>query len=165
MQTLNLTGEWKLSQQGAKKQWPARVPGTVHEELLRAGAIPDPYPGLNELDVQWVGEATWIYAREFNAGPELLKEEHVELLFEGLDTLAEVRLNGHLLGRTDNMFREWRFDVRPCLKSGKNTLEITFRPTLPECGRVHGNGVIDCGMRICFCLHLRCFRQRWSFAI
>ena len=135
MQTIDLTGRWKLTQRGAKNSWPARVPGTVHEDLLRARAIPDPYPGLKEIDVQWVGEATWIYTREFNVPQDILRNEQIELGFDGLDTLAEVRLNGRLLGRTDNMFRDWRFDARGHLKPGGNILEVTFKPALREIER------------------------------
>lgn len=135
MHLLDLNGQWQLSQHGTKKHWPAKVPGTVHEDLLRAGAIPDPYPGFEELKVQWVGNETWIYSRVFTVRPELLKQEHVDLVFEGLDTLATVRLNGHVLGKTNNMFREWRFDARKQLKPGKNILEVTFAPPLPEIER------------------------------
>ena len=132
---LNLDGTWKLSRQGLKKRWLAQVPGTVHEDLIRSGAIPDPYPRLKELDVQWVGIATWIYKREFTMTPEILKEELCELVFDGLDTLAEVRLNGQFIGKADNMYRAWRFDVLKLLQPGRNTLEVTFLPALAEMER------------------------------
>ena len=63
---------------------PASVPGTVHQDLLAAGRIPDPFIGLNELDVQWVGERNWTYERRFDATPELLAQPEV-------DTEAAVR--------------------------------------------------------------------------
>jgi beta-mannosidase len=108
-------------------EWlPATVPGAAHTDLLALGRIPDPFAGDNERRVAWVAEADWEYRKQFDASPDLLARPHVELVCDGLDTLATVTLNGHELGRTDNMFRQHRWDVRPLLRPEGNELRIAF---------------------------------------
>ena len=108
---------------------PAAVPGCVHTDLLAAGLIPDPYVGDNELKLLWIGRCDWTYRGTFDLGP--VEADHVELCFDGLDTVARVTLNGTELGRTRNMHRRYRFDVRPLLRAGGNELEVAFAAPLP----------------------------------
>jgi beta-mannosidase len=108
----------------------ARVPGCVHTDLIRAGLIPDPLVGMNEREVQWIGETDWEYRAAFEVDAALLKQERVDLVCEGLDTIAEVRVNGVLVGRAANMFHPHRFDVRGAVRAGANELSITFRSPL-----------------------------------
>jgi beta-mannosidase len=122
-----LNGEWMVS--GGEYAPPglsATVPGCIHKDLLRAGLIPDPQFRDNEKLVQWVGETDWTYQREFEIPAELLDHEHVELVCDGLDTLATLRINGEALARTDNMHRRYRFAVAALLVAGNNRLEIAF---------------------------------------
>ncbi|MFD7462278.1 MULTISPECIES: glycoside hydrolase family 2 protein [unclassified Streptomyces] len=91
---------------------PAQVPGCVHTDLLAAGVIPDPYVGLNEREVQWVGRRAWTYSRALAAADTSdASHERVDLVFDGLDTAATITLDGRELGRTRNMHRRYRFDV------------------------------------------------------
>lgn len=124
-----LPGQTQVSKQHPKAaQWiTAQVPGAVQTDLLRAGLVADPFFGDNEGKIQWVGLSDWQYRSEFDVDAALLAREHIELVFQGLDTLAEVSLNGKPLLRADNMFRRWSAEVKPLLKPGRNTLEITFR--------------------------------------
>ena len=131
MHTTDLTGAWQLTRAGEADRIPARVPGCVHADLLSAGVIEDPFYRDNEDDVQWIGEADWVYSRRFTAPPELMRCEKVLLRCLGLDTLAAVRINGKLLGRTDNMFRTWEFDAKPAIRAGENTIDVRFDSTLP----------------------------------
>ena len=110
-----LTGPWQLRQAGTETWIPATVPGAVHTDLLAAGRIPDPFIGENELQVKWVAGQDWEYRKEFDADSGLLAEEHVYLVCDGLDTLAEVSLNGQSLGQANNMFRQYRYDVKKLL--------------------------------------------------
>jgi len=130
MQIQSLAENWQFRQTQTGKWLPAQVPGGVHTDLLAAGRIPDPFVGDNELRVQWVAEADWEYRSRFTCSPQVLAEEQVWLVCDGLDTLAEVSLNGKLLGRTDNMFRQYRWEVREVLfgsdVSEPNELRITF---------------------------------------
>ena len=109
-------------------EWlPAKVPGGVHTDLLANGRIPDPFVGDNEKRVQWVAESDWVYRYNFSCSGEILTEEKIYLVCDGLDTLATVVLNGHELGHTDNMFRRYEWEVKSYLNTtGENELTISF---------------------------------------
>jgi beta-mannosidase len=126
MQKQSLTDVWKFRQSGTDKWLSASVPGGVHTDLLALGRIPDPFMGDNEKRVAWVAESDWEYSNSFNVHPEILKCEHIWLVNDGLDTLATLTLNGKLLGSTANMFRQYRWDVKPLLKEKENELQIKF---------------------------------------
>jgi beta-mannosidase len=127
VKSLSLNGSWLLYREGQGEPLPATVPGCVHTDLLAAHQIPDPFFRDNELDVLWVGETDWTYRRTFHAPSSFLARERVMLRCLGLDTIATVRLNGVALGQADNMFREWRYDLKPVLRAGENEIEIAFR--------------------------------------
>ena len=105
---------------------PAEVPGCIHADLLRHKLIPDPFWGSNERQVQWIEEEDWLYRCEFEARAEWFAHEHVELVAEGLDTVATVRLNGKAVAVSDNMFVPLRVEVAGLLRRGRNRLEIAF---------------------------------------
>ncbi|WP_150307243.1 glycoside hydrolase family 2 protein [Planctomonas psychrotolerans] len=109
---------------GIPAEVPATVPGTVHTDLLAAGLIPDPYLDLNEHELQWIGDSDFTYATSFAYAAD--GHERVDLVAEGLDTVAAVTLNGTLLGRTRNQHRSYRFDVRALLEEGENELAVEF---------------------------------------
>ena len=111
---LSLNGSWKFKgfdegkgeELGAQRleydegDWlSAKVPGTVHIDLLANKVIPDPFKDLNEEKVQWVPQKEWWYRKEINVSPKLLEKQVVELVFEGLDTIATVWVNGEKLGK------------------------------------------------------------------
>ncbi|MGD1224273.1 glycoside hydrolase family 2 protein [Streptomyces krungchingensis] len=101
-----LTEGWTLRHEGAAL--PAAVPGCVHTDLLAAGVIADPFLGRNETEVAWVGRRDWTYDV---ALPATSGHEQTDLVFDGLDTAAQIRLDGRLLGSVRNMHRSYRFDV------------------------------------------------------
>jgi beta-mannosidase len=111
---------------GAAEWHKATVPGEVHTDLQAAGIIPDPFYADNEKKVQWVGEEDWEYRTTLRASKTLLSHEHLELVFDGLDTFADVFLNGQELLKADNMFRSWRADVRPLIHEGDNELHVVL---------------------------------------
>jgi beta-mannosidase len=131
----SLTGAWSFRQLGTDEWLPASVPGGVHTDLLALGKIPDPFVADNEKKVQWITDVDWEYRRTFLASPHFgLQNGGTEgsggkhfLVCDGLDTLAEVSLNGQLLGKADNMYRQWRWDVTGKLKPGENEISIIFR--------------------------------------
>ena len=106
------------------------VPGCVHRDLLRHRLIPDPFWGTNELDLRWIEEHDWEYRASFRLPEGLLDEEVVELVADGLDTVATVWLNGRAVARTDNMFLGGRWAVKPLLRAGRNELRIRFDSAL-----------------------------------
>ncbi|MCG6956132.1 MAG: glycoside hydrolase family 2 protein [Gemmatimonadetes bacterium] len=124
--TRTLDSGWQLQKVGDSTWISAKVPGTVHTDLFAAGLIPDPFVGARESELQWIEDADWTYRTEIDADARLLSQEHVELVFEGLDTYADVRLNGETVLTADNMFRRWRVDVKSRLHPGANTLEVRF---------------------------------------
>ncbi len=123
---------WKFREAGKGEWRAATVPGCVHTDLLADHLIVDPFYRDDEPKLQWIGKTDWEYQTTFDAPPTLLQREHVELVFEGLDTYAAVTLNGSVLLEADNMFRTWRVDVKRLLKPGANTLHITFRSPVNE---------------------------------
>ncbi len=104
----------------------ASVPGNVHTDLLANGAIEDPYVGAHEAALQWIGLADWEYRTRFDVDSATLAHTHNDLVFDGLDTYADVYLNGCKLASADNMFRNWRMPVRGALKAGANELRVVF---------------------------------------
>ncbi|WP_051093375.1 glycosyl hydrolase 2 galactose-binding domain-containing protein [Sphingobium indicum] len=109
---------------------PATVPGTVQTDLIAQQLTPDPFVGLNEATIQWVGRSDWDYRGRINATAALLARDHVDLLFDGLDTFATVQVNGMTVLSTDNAHRRWRADVKPLLKAGTNEILIRFSSPL-----------------------------------
>jgi beta-mannosidase len=131
MDYIHLNGPWRLYQAGEKEAIAATVPGMVHTDLLAAGKIPDPYYRDNEARVQWIGETDWTYTRHFSVDAAFLAHERVLLHCAGLDTLAEITINRQPVGKTDNMFRTWEFDIKPLLLSGDNEIVVHFTAPVP----------------------------------
>jgi beta-mannosidase len=104
---------------------PAQVPGHVHLDLMRAGVIPDPFQRMQERDVAWVSESDWEYETTFTVAEPTPSDAFLRFL--GLDTVAEITLNGELLGNTDNMFVPQEFPVGGKLRAGENHLSVKFQ--------------------------------------
>jgi beta-mannosidase len=126
MRFQTLTGNWHFRQAGIGEWLPATVPGGVHTDLLAQGIIPDPFVGDNEKKVMWVAEKDWDYQYTLIPDAEVMTEEKVFLVADGLDTIAYVRLNGKILGKVNNQFRQWRWEVKDLLNKGENILDIGF---------------------------------------
>ena len=124
-QSISLNTGWQFSEYGSGKWHAAQVPGTVHTDLLRNKLIYDPYYRDNEKDLQWIGEKNWDYKKLFTVSPAVLQQKNIELVFDGLDTYASVYLNGALVLDANNMFRQWKVDVKKILKQN-NLLLIRF---------------------------------------
>ncbi|MBN1262462.1 MAG: glycoside hydrolase family 2 protein [Anaerolineae bacterium] len=118
---------------GTEKWLPATIPGSVQTDLLALGLIPDPFVADNELAIQWVAERDWEYQLTFDLSDwsdSLGRFDRIDLVCDGLDTLAEVSFNGETLGKTDNMFRQYRWNVNGRVKPDDNTLTVIFRSTV-----------------------------------
>ncbi len=135
MQKINLPEQWQLRAVGRtdevpqsvlNRDIPAIVPGCVHLDLMREELIPDPYLDLNEALVQWIGVTDWEYSTTFEIDQSALSEERVDLVCEGLDTIATVWVNDVEVGKSENMHVERRFAVKEHLRAGENTLRIRF---------------------------------------
>ena len=117
---------WTLTGDTLSINMQVNVPSVVQQSLYENGLIPHPYLGTVENDLLWISDHPWDYILHFDADKELFEKENVELVFEGLDTYAEVSLNGYELFSADNQFREWKADVKPFLKDKDNLLEVHF---------------------------------------
>ena len=132
MHTQSLNDNWQFREAGTDEWLPAQVPGSVHTDLLALERIPDPFVGDNERRVQWVAEAAfaserdWEYRCTFEVAPRLLDEERVFLVCDGLDTLADVTLNGQPVGHAENAFRHYRWEVAKLLVESENELRVFF---------------------------------------
>lgn len=117
---------WQFTQDGQEAWLPAMVPGTVHTDLLAHKKIEDPFYRDNEKKLQWIEERNWRYRTQFNLSAKDLANRSLELVFTGLDTYAEVYLNGEGVAYGNNMFRSWRVDLKRWGRPGQNKLEIRF---------------------------------------
>lgn len=123
---VELNRNWQFRQKGEAQWLKAEVPGTVHTDLLLNKKNEDPFFRTNEIDLQWIETADWEYQSEFMADDNLLALKNIEIVFEGLDTYADVYLNGKEIISADNMFLLWKSDVKKLLKAGKNKISIRF---------------------------------------
>jgi beta-mannosidase len=130
VQHLEISANWAFTDKSEIDWLPANVPGTVHTDLLNNGLIPNPFWGCNENSLQWIGERDWIYKTLFYVDSNLLSNSNINLIFEGLDTYADVFLNGENILIANNMHREWKIDCKDLLKHGDNFLEIHFHSAL-----------------------------------
>ncbi len=136
--SLDLTGKWGFKEYPASARrmrdldsggWlEANVPCSIFNSLIAAGKIKQTDIDTNPEDFSWVSEKPWIYRKTFDAPAELLNCDRVDLVFDGLDTIASIWLNDKLIGKTNNMFIPYRFDVTAFLKPRNNSLLVKFEP-------------------------------------
>lgn len=122
----DLKSNWQFRKKGDTQWMKANVPGTVHTDLLNNKKIEDPFFRNNEKNLQWIGTSDWEYKMEFPADDQLLQNDAIEIQFEGLDTYANVFINGSKVIAADNMFLLWKADIKKYLIKGQNNLSITF---------------------------------------
>nr|WP_321452544.1 glycoside hydrolase family 2 protein [uncultured Carboxylicivirga sp.] len=137
LKSYELQANWTF-RQADKEEWhPATVPGNVHIDLEKAGIIDNPFYGTNEDSVQWIEHKDWVYSGEFSIDKETLDFDNIELEFLGLDTYADVTLNGQRLFSSDNMFVAFSSEVKKYLKPGKNHLEVLFHSPIKTAMPLH----------------------------
>lgn len=128
---------WRFRQGRGEIWYPATVPGTVHTDLMANEIIEDPFFRLNERAVQWVDKEDWMYETMLTPTADELSAQNQDLVFYGLDTYADVYLNGSPILNADNMHRTWRVNIKDKLKPGENKLEVYFHSPikidLPKC--------------------------------
>ena len=122
----NLSSGWEFYKSTDSKRYKAKVPGVVQTDLLLNKIIENPFINQNEKSVQWIDKSDWIYENRFFVSDSLLDKDIVEIVFEGLDTYADVFLNETKIIEANNMFRTWREDIKKHLKRGDNILKVYF---------------------------------------
>lgn len=132
---VNLGGAWRMREADSQTWHSAHVPGSVYADLMADGTMPDPFWRENELDAFERMKKDYVYQRAFTVTEAQLAHAHVELVCEGLDTLAHVSLNGREIAFADNMHIPWVWDVKEQLHAGENTLEIRFDSPILYCAK------------------------------
>jgi beta-mannosidase len=127
-----LSEGWTFRQVGEPDWWPATVPGCVHTDLLAAGRIGDPFYRTNEQQLGWIERQDWEWRTSVALGQAALARERIDLCFDGLDTFAEVLLEGQPVLRADNMFRRWRVPVAGRVRAGDNELLVRCRSPITQ---------------------------------
>ena len=122
----NLHEGWKFRQARLTNWYPATVPGVVHTDLLQNKIIEDPFFRLNERGLQWIDKEDWVYETCFTLAADMMRKENMELVFEGLDTYADVYLNDECILKANNMFRRWSIPVRQYIREENNILKVYF---------------------------------------
>lgn len=122
----NLHEGWKFRQARLTNWYPATVPGVVHTDLLQNKIIEDPFFRLNERGLQWIDKEDWVYETCFTLAAGMMRKENMELVFEGLDTYADVYLNDECILKADNMFRRWSIPIRQYIREENNILKVYF---------------------------------------
>lgn len=159
MNKLSLNGKWHVKEfehtlqmpekfdavKAVGKVYPATVPGDIHNDLVKAGIIPEPYFSDNSKECAWVAEKDWCFIKEFEVEKEFL-DKYTYLNFEGIDTFSEVYLNGKKIGSTENMFLKYEFDVSKEIKEGKNILAVYIKSIRKMCNNFpqEGQGYFSC---------------------
>lgn len=129
----NLSKEnWTFNKQNEAKKYKATIPGTVHTDLFQNQLISDPFFGANEKQLQWIENENWEYETHFTISKAELKNQNIDLEFDGLDTYATVYLNGKTVLEANNMFRKWTIPAKLHLKIGTNNLKVIFHSAVQK---------------------------------
>jgi beta-mannosidase len=123
---------WTFNKQNEAKKYKATIPGTIHTDLFQNQLIPDPFFGNNEKQLQWIENENWEYETHFSLTKSELKNQNIDLEFEGLDTYATVFLNGKVVLEANNMFRKWTISSKSHLKIGTNHLKVIFHSAVQK---------------------------------
>lgn len=122
-----LNGKWLVKDNEGEFQFEGNVPGTVQQDLVDLELVPHPYKGLNEDIIIKLEPKDWTYEKKFNFDGKVLEDEELDLVFDGIDTLAEIYLNDIHIGSTNDMFLQYRFDIKDILNEGENILRVEIK--------------------------------------
>ncbi|XP_050445741.1 beta-mannosidase isoform X1 [Cataglyphis hispanica] len=136
-QSINLNGAWRGAINICPKKelfhecnndinFSATVPGGIYTDLYKNNIIENNLFGRNDVNNRWVGNQSVVYTKNFNVSSDFLKARKIVLIFYGIDTFANVSLNGHIIGQTSNMFLRYIFDVTNYIKEDQNLLQVAF---------------------------------------
>ncbi|MCE5258779.1 MAG: glycoside hydrolase family 2 protein [Chloroflexi bacterium] len=123
---ISLDGQWEFQEAGSAHWQVGTVPGCVQMDLLALGQLPDPFIGMNEIEMHRLEDKAWSYRKTFTLSEKNLEQDSLDLVFEGIDTLADVYLNDSLLGHVNDMFIPQRFDISEHAQVGDNLVEVRF---------------------------------------
>ncbi len=120
----DLKDNFQISISGQDTWYDMNVPGSAMETFCKEGILPDPYYGMNEYKWTEFWKNDFDIRSAFSVSAEEIASEEILLTFYGIDTVADVFLNGKKLGHTENMHRTWVYQVKELVKEGENLLEL-----------------------------------------
>ncbi len=123
---------WTFQEINGTNSGTAKVPGTIHTDLIDNKLIEDPFYRTNEKKIQWIDKKDWEYKTTFKVAPEMHQKKNIVLNFDGLDTYADVYLNDTLILQANNMFRSWEVDVKKFVKQGDNQLKVILHSPIKK---------------------------------
>lgn len=133
-----LLDNWRLLYKDS--EYVAQVPGDITMDLYRNGLVPNPYVGLNYKKTEWVARTDFVYQAVINADDALLKNDSINVVFDGIDLFADIFINGKYLGSTNNMFLQYRYEIRDALVKGNNVLRVEMHSTLNAMDKIDTAG-------------------------
>jgi beta-mannosidase len=124
-----LNNDWYIDPKSYPFEWhslqfPITLPGSVYQSLYTNHLIEHPFYADNHLKLGWVDSLDWTYQKTFTVSDDQLSQQHIDLVFDGVDTYADIFVNDQLIGHTNNMFRQWQFPVKTQLLAGANRLKV-----------------------------------------
>lgn len=130
-----LSNGWSFKQTDdqSKDAWMpvSRIPSAVHQDLIDNKKLEDPFLGFNEIKAEWVGEEKWTYKTSISRPQEAAFDATIVLSFDGLDTFADIKIDGVTVHQSDNMFLPHRIDITNHLDDdGEHVLSIDFDSAL-----------------------------------
>jgi len=156
--TLNLEGCWFFKEYDPagnfktnlkSENWhEAEVPGSIYSQLIQTQQIQQQEIETHPDKFNWIAEKEWIYRKNFDVSEDILNRDRVDLVFEGLDTIATIWLNGKKIAQTNNMLIGHRFDVSDVIKAKANVLVVRFESALNHGKKLvkkHGNATLQNG--------------------
>ena len=143
MQKILLSGEWTLTNPETHATYKAIVPGDVHNDLLNAAVIPDPYYSDNANVCGWVTEQDWIYEKKFQVTEDMLNNK-LKLVFDGIDTFSEIYINGTKIADTNNMFLRYAFKINDYVTVGENTVTVKLLSIRKKAAEYPTEGYFGC---------------------
>jgi beta-mannosidase len=123
---VNLNKNWQFKSTSTELWQPAIVPGTVHSNLIKTKQIDNPFYANNEQKLQWIDSLNWEYQCQFNIPQNVFEKKNIDIVFDGLDTYADVYVNDQLLLNANNMFVQWVCNIKPVVQLGTNNIRVVF---------------------------------------
>ncbi|RKL66964.1 glycoside hydrolase family 2 [Salipaludibacillus neizhouensis] len=142
MAQLSLNGNWKFKRKGDTEWLNALVPGSVYADLLENKKMVDPFYRDNEEEVKELSNYNYIYEKQFDLDQSIFDNDSVKLVFEGIDTISEIYINGTLISKTNNMHRTYAFDVSKDVHIGRNILKVVLFSPLQYVAKKHAENPI-----------------------
>ena len=124
---IELNNDWTAYRDNDKQSINVSIPGNIQYDMFKAEMLPDPFVGDHCELWREACESDYTYSLKFDAPSQLINKENIELVFEGIDTVSIIKLNGIVIGSTDNMFKTWRFSVKEIIKKTGNELKVFIK--------------------------------------